>query len=159
MKLPENASREDFSISGGSRIWITDEDQSENDTVALVTTDTITLDTGFLNAYPPSPDVYLFTATSDFSAEPAPNGWRINMGAFGGGGNSAASVTCKADIEGDDDDVDGDDLAVFTAAYGTSAGDAGFNPEADLNGNGTVSYIDLFMLANEFGRIDCPSCP
>jgi hypothetical protein len=146
-------------LGAGDLIWITDGGQSEGDTVASATVDTINLDTGYMDAYAPSPDVFLFTFTSDFRDEPAPNGWRINMGAHGGGENSAASVVCRANIEGDDDDVDGSDLDLFTAAFGASAGDAGFNPDADLNDNGTVDYFDLFMLAKEFGRIGCPVCP
>jgi hypothetical protein len=146
-------------LAVGDLIWITDGIQFESDTVAAVTADTITLDNGFTDSYTPSADVYLFTAASDFSEEPEPNGSRMNMGAFGGGGSAESSVICLANIEGDEDDVDGADPTVFMAAYDTSIGDARFDPDADLNENGSVDYFDLFMLANTFGRIGCPTCP
>ena len=36
---------------------------------------------------------------------------------------------------------------------------AAFNPDADLNENGSVDYFDLFMLAKTFGHVGCPACP
>jgi len=47
----------------------------------------------------------------------------------------------------------------FKKAYGLSTGDPNFNPDADINKDGTVDHNDLFMFAGEFGRIDCPVCP
>jgi hypothetical protein len=58
-----------------------------------------------------------------------------------------------------DGDVDGVDLHLFMAAVGTSSGDAGFNPDADLNGNGYIDYFELTMVAETFGHTDCPICP
>ncbi|MEJ2640833.1 MAG: hypothetical protein P8010_14775 [Desulfosarcinaceae bacterium] len=58
-----------------------------------------------------------------------------------------------------DGDVGGVDLHLFMAAVGTSSGDAGFNPDADLNGNGYIDYFELTMVAETFGRTDCPICP
>jgi hypothetical protein len=81
------------------------------------------------------------------------------MGAGGGGESAAMSLVCLADIEGGDSDVDGADLALFMAALGTSSGDVDFNPDADLNGNGYVDYFDLYLVAEAFGRSDCPACP
>ena len=56
-------------------------------------------------------------------------------------------------------DVDGSDLSVLAAAFGSSAGDVHYDPDADLNSSTTVDYFDLFMLAKTFGRTDCPACP
>jgi parallel beta-helix repeat protein len=146
-------------ISPGDTIWITDGENLESDDVFSAMGETVTVSNGFLNSYSVANRSYLFTATSDFTGEPAPNGRRINMGAYGGGSDSVPSLVCRADLEGDDLDVDGADLFVFLAALSTSSGDPKFNADADFNSDGTVSIIDLAALAEEFGRTDCLACP
>ena len=46
--------------------------------------------------------------------------------------------------------VDGVDLAILAMAFGSSQGQARFNPEADLNGDGFVGGADLAILAHNF---------
>jgi hypothetical protein len=146
-------------ISPGDTIWITDGENLESDDVFSAMGDTVTVSNGFLNSYSVANRSYLFTATSDFADEPTPNGRRINMGAYGGGSDAVPSLVCRTDLEGDDFDVDGADLLVFLGALGTSSGDPNFNADADFNNDGTVSMIDLAVLAEEFGRAGCLACP
>ena len=146
-------------ISAGDIVWITDGDNFEGDDVVSTSTSMITVSNGFFYSYAVTDGTYIFTATSDFNDEPAPNGMRINMGAYGGGSEATANLLCRADIEGDDGDVDAMDLREFMAAYGSSTGAANFNHDADMNRDGTVNHNDLFLFAGEFGRIDCPVCP
>jgi hypothetical protein len=90
--------------------------------------------------------------------EAAPNGLRINMGAYGGSNEATPSIVCRGDLLGDDEDIDGDDLSEFMKAYGSLTGDSNFNSDADINKDGYVDQNDLFMFAEEFGRTDCPIC-
>ncbi len=48
--------------------------------------------------------------------------------------------------------VDGYDLIIFSRAYGLSAADPDWNPDADLDGNGTVNQTDLNILSAHFGN-------
>ncbi len=48
--------------------------------------------------------------------------------------------------------VDGGDLILLNLSYGRSYGTPGFNPFADLNGDGTVDVNDKNILLNNFGR-------
>jgi hypothetical protein len=47
--------------------------------------------------------------------------------------------------------VDSVDLAEFLGHYGTSVGDAGYDPAADLNHNGSVDLADLAELMSLYG--------
>jgi hypothetical protein len=62
----------------------------------------------------------------------------------------------RADINRDDPDtrdrVDGKDLAWLAHAHASSEGEAFYNPDADLDGNGMVDGADLAELASRFGR-------
>ena len=49
--------------------------------------------------------------------------------------------------------VDGYDLISFGLANGSSSGDTNWNPQADMDGNGTIDSADLTMLSTHFGRI------
>ena len=147
------------SVENNDIIWITDSFYFESDEVSSTTGDTVTINNGFTNSYTVSNRSFLYTASSDYLNESAPTGFRINMGAFGGGSEATPSIVCRGDIEGEDQDVDALDLREFLNAYGSSTGDADFNPAADMNKDGTVDHNDLFMFAAEFGRIDCPVCP
>ncbi len=104
-------------------------------------------------------DANVFFNTSDSTDEPTPNGRRINMGAYGGGGEAVPGLVCRADLEGDDNDVDGADLIAFIGTMGTALGDPDCHSEADFNNDGIVSLIDLAVFSEEFGRTDCPACP
>jgi hypothetical protein len=146
-------------VMPGDPIWITDGENYEIDEVDSTSAFTVTVLNGFFNSYAVADRSYMFTATSDFTSEPAPNGRRINMGAYGGSGEAVSSFVCRADLEGDDLDVDGADLIVFMAAFDTSLGESDYNPDADLNNDGSVNEIDLIIFAEEFGRRDCPFCP
>ena len=66
-----------------------------------------------------------------------------------------AAGLCEGDFD-DDGDVDGSDLAVFAAAFGTSSGEPEYNPDADFDGSGTIDETDLAVFAGDFGRTDCP---
>lgn len=50
-----------------------------------------------------------------------------------------------------DNEVSLADFDLMAPAYGSSIGDANFDPEADLNGDGSVDLADFDLLANNFG--------
>jgi hypothetical protein len=55
------------------------------------------------------------------------------------------TVTVQAGVPGDldgDNDVDSDDYLVFRTTLGKCTGSPGFNPEADYDGDGCVTYAD-----------------
>ncbi|MDL1983650.1 MAG: hypothetical protein LWX54_05585 [Deltaproteobacteria bacterium] len=139
-------------ISAGDWIWITNGVNYENDEVVNITETTIGIANGFANSYAVADGAYVYTATSDFSNEPDPNGLRINMGAYGDTTMATTTTVCKGDSDSDSD-VDGSDLAVFAEAFGSS------DEVADLDGDGFVDESDLATFAAEFGRTDCPICP
>jgi hypothetical protein len=62
----------------------------------------------------------------------------------------------RADINRSDstttDRVDGKDLSWLTYAHGSVEGEAYYNPDADLDGNGQVDGVDLSWLAARFGQ-------
>jgi len=55
------------------------------------------------------------------------------------------------DLDGDCD-VDDTDQSLFNATYGKSEGEAGYNPKADFDKSGKVDYLDLYVLARNYGR-------
>ncbi|MBW2348237.1 MAG: hypothetical protein JRF59_10390 [Deltaproteobacteria bacterium] len=55
------------------------------------------------------------------------------------------------DFDGDKD-CDGKDLTAFAAGFGSSTGDAGFNPACDLHQDGVIDEQDLEIFGNEFGQ-------
>lgn len=61
---------------------------------------------------------------------------------------------CPGDINGDGV-IELSDLALLLAAFGTQAGDPGFNASADLDVNGVVELSDLATLLAGFGSA-CP---
>jgi len=75
----------------------------------------------------------------------------------------------RLDINRSDDStrdrVDGKDLVWLAFAHGTGEGEERFNPDADLNGDGTVDGEDLAQLAAGFGACwtgtgwDSAACP
>ena len=138
-------------ISAGDWIWITNGVNYENDEVVNTTETTIRIANGFANSYAVANGAYVYTATSDFSNEPDPNGLRINMGAYGDTTVATTTTVCQGDSDSDSD-VDGSDLAVFAEAFGSS------DEVADFDGDGFVDENDLAAFAAEFGRTDCPIC-
>jgi hypothetical protein len=48
------------------------------------------------------------------------------------------------------------DLGLLADSFGKSQGQAGFNPNADLNCDGKVSLVDLGLLADNYGKIGDP---
>jgi predicted outer membrane repeat protein len=140
-------------VPTGSTVWITDGVNTESDVVASTSPTTITLTNGFTKTYTVAKRSYMFTSTSDYYGEPEPNGRRIDMGAYGGTGEAAPTLTCRCDLGGADQDVDGSDLQAFMSAFSV------YNPNADFNKDGIVNAIDLAFFAEEFGRTDCEICP
>jgi hypothetical protein len=65
-------------------------------------------------------------------------------------------LPCHGDLEWDGD-VDGGDFLLFTATFGLLPGDAGYNPDADFDGDTFVNDDDLDLFAEHFGRNYCPS--
>ncbi|MDP8238351.1 MAG: PEGA domain-containing protein [Candidatus Hatepunaea meridiana] len=66
----------------------------------------------------------------------------------------------------EDADVNGDgvinltDLALLGQAWGSSSGDANWNPDADLDGDGTVGLGDLALIGKHWGQTyGEPACP
>jgi hypothetical protein len=55
------------------------------------------------------------------------------------------------DDPGTEGRVDGSDLSWLAYAYGSTEGEALYNPDADLNGDGIIDGIDLAYLAAGFG--------
>ena len=93
-----------------------------------------------------------------FRTNPNPPVFASTWGPTAAGSEATPSIVCRGNLEGEDQDVDGADLSAFMTAYGSSTGDANFNPAADINKDGTVDHNDLSMFAEEFGRMDCPVC-
>ena len=50
-----------------------------------------------------------------------------------------------------DASVDFTDFLLFAAAYGSSSGDAGFDPLYDLDGRGSVDFADFVAFAQVYG--------
>jgi hypothetical protein len=68
-----------------------------------------------------------------------------------GAGNYAIEV-----IDGDfnnDGDIDGSNLAVFVAAYGSAAGEPKYRSDANFNADGFIDHNDLTFFASVFGQI------
>ena len=66
-----------------------------------------------------------------------------------------ASV-CKGDHD-NDGDVDGSDLAVFTADFDRTDCEGSVDPcEVNFDGDGDVDGSDPAVFAADFGRTDCP---
>ncbi|MCP4358984.1 MAG: DUF11 domain-containing protein [Chloroflexi bacterium] len=45
------------------------------------------------------------------------------------------------------------DLSLLSGAYGTTTGDADYNPAADFNGDGIVNILDLSLLSGNYGLV------
>lgn len=87
-----------------------------------------------------------------------PNWLRSTQGnvRFGSDGIAGLSFTLQnGDVNGDNAVTLGD-FALLRAAFGTSAGDAGWNPCADLNGDGSVTLADFALLRSNFGSTGSP---
>jgi len=55
------------------------------------------------------------------------------------------------DFDGDND-CDGRDLAAFASGFGSSTGDANFNPACDLHEDGVIDEQDLEVFVEQFGK-------
>ena len=72
---------------------------------------------------------------------------------------ATAVVSTRAPCEGDfngDRDVDGSDLAVFSADFGRTDCGQGDPCEGDFDSNNNVDDLDLTTFSADFGRTDCP---
>ncbi len=65
---------------------------------------------------------------------------------------------CEGDFD-QDGDVDGSDLAIFAAAFGSVYPDPNYDRRCDFDHDGDVDGSDLAVFAADFGRTDCPVCP
>jgi hypothetical protein len=70
-------------------------------------------------------------------------------------GNLYVPEGCEGDYD-KDGDVDGSDLAVFTADFGRTDCATGPSCEGDFEPDGDVDGSDLAIFAADFGRTDCP---
>lgn len=52
--------------------------------------------------------------------------------------------------------VDFEDFFVFADSFGMKKGDAGFNPQTDVNDDGVVDFDDFFAFADSFGKSIAP---
>jgi streptogramin lyase len=78
-------------------------------------------------------------------------GYELWVGTASEGVNVITVLTEKVgDIDGDGD-VDQSDLGILLAAYGTCAGDAGFESAADIDRDGCVGQSDLGALLASYG--------
>lgn len=59
---------------------------------------------------------------------------------------------CTADVTGDCQ-VGLGDLSTLLSAFGSSVGDAAYNPAADFNGSGSIGLEDLAFLLGQFGDV------
>ncbi|MBY0457043.1 MAG: putative Ig domain-containing protein, partial [Gemmataceae bacterium] len=71
-------------------------------------------------------------------------------GAGGAAGGYRLSVKILGDVNGDGS-VNGVDGQLLSAALGTSAGQPGYSPDADLNRDGAVNALDQSLQAGNFG--------
>ena len=141
-------------IANGDRIWITDGVNTETDVVVEVAATTIEIQGEFMNDYLIADGTYIFTDTSDAFQEPEPGNYRIDMGAYGNTAEAGPTVEyCEGDFDGDGD-VDGSDLAVFSADFGRT--DCTDDCEGDFDNDDDVDGSDLAVFAADFGRTDCP---
>lgn len=51
-----------------------------------------------------------------------------------------------------DGKIDGEDLVIFAAAFGSKKGDANFDPNCDFNEDGVINGADLTLFAKNFGN-------
>jgi hypothetical protein len=97
--------------------------------------------------------VGLASTRYDFVAKPAGalsrelNGISVSRGAAE---TLAFTAFGEGDVDGDDD-VDGADAAVVLGAFSRAAGESGYDARADLDRDGTVSLLDVSLLARSFG--------
>ena len=58
--------------------------------------------------------------------------------------------------QGGDLQVNLEDLIAFAAAFGTRKGDPAYNPQADVNDDGAVTFADYLTFAASYGRMAFP---
>ena len=87
----------------------------------------------------------------DYSAEPDPNGFRVNQGHLGG---TEDAVTALPDVTGDRR-ITGADLIEITTAFGATEGDLRWHAPADLDRDGDIDGDDLAYVASKWGA-ECP---
>jgi hypothetical protein len=66
------------------------------------------------------------------------------------------SPPCEGDFD-DDNDVDVDDLRIFSNAFGTSDCTIEGNCVSDFDNDNDIDGRDLFILIQDFGRTSCPN--
>jgi hypothetical protein len=90
-----------------------------------------------------APSVTLYTIKSEASAVTGEKNLLNNVG--------FANVRIKitGDVNGDDV-VDINDLIAWDSVFGTKIGDTNWNPQADINGNGTVDQEDGILIVQNY---------
>ena len=85
----------------------------------------------------------------------------VNSVDFSGGTTYLAIVQPYPGDTNLDGDVNTIDKLIVDDAWGKSLGDTGFDPAADIDGNGTVNVVDLLYMGSVFGSnmLDEESCP
>ena len=91
-------------------------------------------------------NVYALTRGTIFGGEDGR--WGTRFGSF-------TFAACEGDFE-PDGDVDGSDLGVFAAAFGSLLGESNYDPAADFDSSGVIDVGDLEVFAADLGRTNCP---
>jgi len=76
----------------------------------------------------------------------------LNSQTIDPGGSSFDFGTSKGGDLDDDNDVDDDDLTLFTAAYGSEPEDPNWNEYADFDGDDDVDFLDLSGFSSTYGH-------
>jgi hypothetical protein len=113
-----------------------------------LTTTNITVELG-----KPHPDFDNFVKNTGYVIDDEP----IN---FAGASICIVDPTLGLDACEGDFDYNGNvspvDFGKFKLAFGSSFGQANYNPAADFDGNGNVSPLDFGKFKLDFGRTNCP---
>jgi hypothetical protein len=99
----------------------------------------------------------VLTATDDTTAE-SDETIQVSVDSVVNGtasGTVAVTATIQdnddGNLAGDDDVVDFTDLTYFIGAYGTEAGDDGYDARADFDGDGDIDFNDLTVFISLYG--------
>lgn len=85
--------------------------------------------------------------------QPTPTRWHVSKAQVfvPPSGDAVTIVVCPGDATGDGQ-IDISDLGIVLTAFGTNAGESGYNAAADLNRDGAVNISDLGIVIQNFGN-------